>query len=237
VKLTVAVSPKKIALTLTLVALSLTLASAVAQFVQISQGLGNTGFLTMFFVEKDDTIPEWFSSAILLFCSILLAVIARYTRSAGDRFVLHWWVLSAIFLYLSVDEGVSIHEKTSPLGRSMLEGIGLDSGGFIIRGWVVPGAILVLIFALAYLRFVVALPPGIRRLFLLAGLLFVVGAIGMEVLRDFHANLLGGPRNMSIEQITVRIVIAYVEEFLEMVGVIVFIYALMLHIGARTKEA
>lgn len=236
-KLTATVSPKRVAQTLIFVALFLTLASAVAEFIQISLGLGNSGFLPVLFVGKDDSVPEWYSSITLLFCSVLLAMIAYAKRTAGDRFFLHWGALSAIFLYLSADEGFSIHERMGPLGELILEGTGLDPGGFIIRAWIVPGIILVLVVALTYLRFLIALPPKIRNSFLLAGLLFVGGAIGMEVLRDFHTNLYGGVENMSLVQIAIRLAISYVEEFSEMLGVIVFIYTLMLYAGAQAKEA
>lgn len=234
-KLTMAIFPKRVVQALILVALFLTLVSAVAEFIQIYLGLGNSGFLPLFFVGKDDSIPELYSSVILLFCSILLATIAYARREAGDRFFLHWAALSAIFLYLAADEGFSIHERMGLLGEFVLEGTGLDLGGFIIRAWVVPGAVFVAIVALAYLRFLIALPPRTRRLFLLAGLLFVGGAIGMEVLRDLHTSVYGSMGNISLVQIALRIGITYVEESLEVLGV-VLIYALVQHAGTQAKE-
>ena len=234
-KLMLTGSPKNVALILILVAVFLTLVSAVAQFIALSLGIANSRTFELLFVGEDESIPAWYSSIMLLFCSVLLAVIAYAKKVAADRYSLHWRALSAIFLFLSVDEGIRIHEKMAPLGRLMLEGAGL-SGGFVIRAWVVPGAILVLIVALAYSRFIVALPQKTRNLFLLAGLLFVGGAIGMEMLSDFYVNLLGGVVNMSRGQIAVRIAIPYAEESLEMLGVIVFVYALMLHLSAQAEE-
>jgi hypothetical protein len=228
-------SPKKIALVLILVAVFLILVSVVAQFIALSLGIANSRTFGLLFVGEDESIPAWYSSIMLLFCSVLLAVIAYAKKVAGGRYSLHWRALSAIFLFLSVDEGIRIHEKMAPLGRLMLEGVGL-SGGFIIRAWVVPAAILVLIVALAYLRFIVALPQKTRNLFLLAGLLFVGGAMGMELLSDLYVTLSGGVDNMSLWQIALRIAIPYAEESLEMLGVIVFIYALMLHLSAQAEE-
>lgn len=234
-KVTTTASPRKVALVLILVAVFLTLVSAVAQFIALSLGITNSRTFGLLFVGEDESVPAWYSSIMLLFCSILLAVIGYAKKEAGDRYSLHWRALSAIFLFLSVDEGIRIHEKMATLGQLILEGAGL-SGGFIIRAWVLPGAILVLIVALAYLRFLVALPQKTRNLFLLAGLLFVGGAIGMEMLSDFYVNLLGGVENMSLGQVAVRIAIPYAEESLEMLGVITFIYALMLHVSTQTEE-
>jgi hypothetical protein len=235
VKVTLTASPKKVALVLILVAVFLLLVSAVAQYIALSLDITNSRTFGLLFVGEDESVPAWYSSIMLLFCSFLLAVIAYAKKEAGDRYSLHWSILSAIFLFLSVDEGIRIHEKMATLGWLILEGAGL-SEGFVIRAWVVPGAILVLIVALAYLRFLVALPPKTRNLFLLAGLLFVGGAIGMEMLSDFYVNLLGGVGNMSRGQIAVRIAIPYAEESLEMLGVIVFIYALMLHLSDQAEE-
>ncbi len=233
VKLTA--SPKKVALVLILVAVFLTLISAIAQYIALSLGITNSRTFGLLFVGEDESVPAWYSSMLLLLCSVLLAVTAYAKKVAGDRYSLHWMALSAIFLFLSVDEGIRIHEKMAPLGRLILEGAGL-SGSFVIRAWVVPGAILVLIVTLAYLRFLVALPHKTRNLFFLAGLLFVGGAMGMEMLSDFYVNLFGGVENMSLSQIVVRIAIPYAEESLEMLGVIVFIYALMLHLSAQAEE-
>jgi hypothetical protein len=234
-ELKLAVSPRRVAWALILVALSITLMSVVAQYVHVSLGFKNSGGLSLFFVGEDESIPGWYSSITLLLCSVLLATISRAKKAAGERY-LHWAGLSAIFLFLSVDEGIAIHENLKWLGRLMLEGSGLGTGGFIIRAWVVPGTVFVLIFALAYLRFIIALTPRIRGLFLLAGLIFVGGAIGMEMFSDLYASLYGGAPNMTFAQTVTRLGIAYVEELLEMLAIVVFIYALTLQLGAQARE-
>jgi hypothetical protein len=55
-------------------------------------------------------------------------------------------------------------------------------GGAIAFFWVVPGTAFVFIVLLAYLRFLAHLPQTTRRLFLLAGALFVLGSLGLEML-------------------------------------------------------
>ena len=54
----------------------------------------------------EENLPTWYASTLLTCCAILLGLIATATRSAGKRYVWHWWILSASFLYISIDENV-----------------------------------------------------------------------------------------------------------------------------------
>lgn len=132
--------------------------------------------------------------------------------------------MSLIFLWLSIDEATLIRDHS----EAILERA-FNPGGFFYYAWVIPAIPLVFIFMLAYLRFLFNLPAKTRRLFLIAGSLFVGGALGMELIggryREFH-----GYENMTY------IMITHVEEVLEMIGVVVFIYALTLYMISPAKE-
>src|SRR5215211_5069088 len=131
--------------------------------------------LRIFDVGEERSIPTWFESIQFLLCSMLLAVIAVAKKQRNDRYSLHWSVLSAIFLLLSLDEVASIHEAIGAQSERLLHGTtGLTPSGAISFFWVVPGAIFVIIVLLAYLRFLANLPQPTRRLFLFAGALFVL---------------------------------------------------------------
>lgn len=74
-------------------------------------------------------------------------------RREGNRRAGYWLGLSAVFLFLSADEGSCIHEKMGQLGKFILAAVGIEQGGFLDYAWVVPGAALVLAYALlSYLR-------------------------------------------------------------------------------------
>ena len=85
------------------------------------------------------------------------------------------------------------------------------------------------VFVFAYLRFLFGLPARTRRLFLVAGSLYVGGAIGIELVGGRHAYLYG-TQNMGYEMIVTF------EEFLEMMGIVVFIYALMSYMAEHLNE-
>lgn len=220
---TLTISPARWAGVLTSIVVCLTLASFAVQFCKFILGHDVLfGFIRLLDVNTEGNIPTWYSTLALLTSSLLLAAIAS-TKKNGHPYFFSWTVLSIIFLFLSVDEGAGLHELWTPfLLRSF------DARGFIYFVWVVPYGILVLIFALAYLNFLVHLPVKTRNLFLAAGVIFVSGALGMELIEGRYADSFG-ERNMGMAVLTT------VEEFLEMIGIVVFIYALLSHLSSEMK--
>jgi hypothetical protein len=87
----------------------------------------------------------------------------------------------------------------------------------------VPYGLAVLALLLGSLRFLMHLPATTRRLFLLAGAIYVGGALGMELVEAaFNAR---GVSSGFIPLLGVAI-----EETMEMLGVTMFIYALLTYI-------
>lgn len=174
-------------------------------------------------VDKEQSIPTLYSWSALLFCAGLLSVIAQAKKAAGDRYVNYWRVLAVIFAYISLDEATSIHERfIGPLRTS------LNTSGFLYYAWVIPGAICVLIFVLGFFKFTTALPPKTKRLFWTAGVVFVGGAIGMELVSGVYADVHG------INNFTISVTTS-IEEFMEMIGIVIFIYALLSYISSELK--
>lgn len=221
-------SPRRIALWLALAAGLLHLANIAGELYQHLFAWSRTSplylFTGKFLVSGEINFPSYFSALLLLACAALLGVIGSLRRRAGAPYARHWQVLAAIFVYLSVDEATALHEMlVRPLRR------GLDLSGFLRFSWVVPAAILVLILALVYVRFVWALPARSRWLFVLAGALYVGGALGFE--------MIGGRIDEAFGATGVLYhAVSAAEEALEMAGTIIFIYALLdyirSHIGA-----
>ncbi len=174
---------------------------------------------TIFNIDREQNIPTLYSWSALLFCAGLLAIIARAKKVAGDRYTKHWMVLAIIFACLSLDEALSIHEKLIEPVRALF-----NTSGFLYYAWVIPGAIFVLAFLLGFFKFIKVLPPTTKRLFLTAGTVFVSGAIGMELLSGAYADLY-------TEDNFTSAILTSIEEFMEMTGIVIFIYALMSYIS------
>jgi hypothetical protein len=194
------------------------------------------GLVNLLSLDREANIPSWYASTTLLLCSALLGFIAMARRTGSDRRWRYWAGLSAIFLLLSIDEAASIHELSiEPLQQQ------LGLGGFFHWAWVIPGMLFVAVLGVVYLRFMLSLPRQTRVLFVLAAAAFVGGALGVEMLGAawFTEH---GRRNMGYSLYWTA------EETLEMIGVVIFIYALLRYVekeigyvrigvGAREPEA
>ncbi|WP_437612952.1 hypothetical protein WMF20_10720 [Sorangium sp. So ce834] len=175
-----------------------------------------SGVVPLLSLSYEQNVPTWYTSCLLFACSLTLAAIAAGARRAG-RFVKHWWGLAAAFLYISLDEVVEIHEAASSW---------LDLGGVLYFGWVIPAAVVVAAFALAYLGFLAHLPRGTRNRFLLSGSIYVAGALVLELPLGYWTAQAGSDN-------LVYALIDFVEESMEMLGLNLFLLSLVDHLAVQ----
>ncbi|WP_299101090.1 hypothetical protein [uncultured Winogradskyella sp.] len=177
----------------------------------------------LFSVNLEANLPTYFSALVLLGDAILLAFIAYGCKALGEKFW-HWLGLSAIFVFISLDEMIQIHEQF----RAPMEAL-FNTSGLLYFAWFIPYVAVVIILGIAYFKFMMRLPKRILKLFILAGVLFVSGAVGMEMLGGMHAEVHGE------ETITYALMFTF-EEFLEMSGAAVFFYALISYVEMKFKS-
>jgi hypothetical protein len=145
----------------------------------------------------------------------LLSTIALIQASKRKPYFRHWQLLAVIFLYLSLDEAVAIHEKWSNPVKSLL-----STDGLFYHAWVIPAILFVSVFLMLYLRFLAHLPPKTRRLFKISSIIYITGAIGFEMISGALINS-GGTKGLAY------ILCTHVEEGLELLGLSIFLYGLL----------
>ena len=170
-------------------------------------------------VDFEGGFYTWFSQLMLAAAGVLLLDTGHKVRP-GDRFMgTQWMILGGLFLLLSVDEALSFHERlTEPLGDA------LDTGGLLTFAWVIPAAIICVIGFVAFIPFLRRLPARVRNLMILSAVLFLSGAIGMEMLGGKMMSDHGG----DVTVLPYRLATT-AEEGLEGLGVLLFIYSLLLY--------
>ena len=179
-----------------------------------------TELLEVFNLNEEQNIPAWYSSVILLFCGVIIYIISLDKKNSQDRFYRHWLWLSVIFFYLSLDESISIHEEFKL--RFLF-----DKDHILYNdSWVFVLGILVAIFVFAYRRFLQHLPKTTRKMFIISGCIYVFGSMGMEIVGSFTQEFYG---KASI----VHAMATTIEEFLEMIGIVVFIHTLLTYSGLQ----
>ncbi len=182
------------------------------------------GIVPLFDINGEDNFPSTYSTIILFLCAGLLAMIGAAKRERQHRFAVHWLVLSIIFVYLGIDESISIHEHISyRLSASW------DGDKPLYFAWILPYGLLLLLLAWKYWKFLNHLRPQIKRLFIVAGSVFLLGAIGFEMLSGLIA-MQYEPENLWYAAL------GSVEELMEMTGIVIFIYALCLQLAMEDAK-
>jgi hypothetical protein len=154
-------------------------------------------------------LPTWVSASLLLLCAVTAGAIAA-ERPAWHR---HWWGITLMLSWMSLDEAAEIHEHLGGL---------IGTGGVLYFDWVIPAAAVVLLVALIYLPFVRALAPATRTRLILAAAIYVGGALVMELPLGWWTEQ-HGSEGLSYG------LIDWVEETMEMIGASLALVAFVAH--------
>jgi hypothetical protein len=216
-QLKISIVPSSIIKYLTIGAITLTIFGTV---IQIGKYVFNyrENWTKILNLDREMNIPTWYTAIMLACCALLLNIIARGKKQQRDRHAPEWRLLSTIFIILAIDEVASIHEILIIPDVSKA----LNLPWFLHSMWVIPGAIFVVWFIRHYWQFSQNLPYKSRRHFSLAAAVYVSGALIMEAVGS-HVAEWQGQQNITYA------LIATVEEAMEMAGIIVFIYGLLVY--------
>ncbi len=204
------------------VVLVLTAVSALLWYLWFYEGaIGNVIYIQLFDLDHEANIPTVFSTSLLLSCSVILFFIGLRECAARRIYARYWYGLSLILSLFSIDEFISIHERlTVPLRTA------LNLEGFFYYAWIIPGLLLLILFFILFRRMFLAVQPNIKLQFILAGVLYIVGAFGFEIMSGYFRT-----------QFFLYKMIAGIEELFEMLGIIVFLRVLLIiYILPRGKQ-
>lgn len=168
-------------------------------------------------VDVETTFPTWLSSILHLTTAALLAIIAR----AADSYRRHWVFLAVIFLLFSIDEVAALHET---LAAPVRFAFGLD--GIFYYAWVLPALIAVVVLGIAYTRFLLELPAPIKQRVIVAAVLLIGGAVGLEMVAGTFA---GTPARDGWPYF----IVSTIEETMEMASAILMVDTLLLYLEER----
>lgn len=170
---------------------------------------------------REQTLPAWWSSALWLTLGIAAVVSGR----VSDRHRRRWFALGALALAASVDEYAELHERLDHLGGVMQQNVGWQ----LAYAWVLPGALIALAVGILGLALVRAESPHVRTGLLIGGALFLLGALGLEVVGSLLLQHHGA--------ITWHFALAYhVEEILEMLGVLIALITVLTTLEATRAD-
>ena len=202
---------------LSIIAVSLVVANLFFNFVKYITGdRFFYGLVPLFQLSAEYNIPTFFSGGLFITSSVLLILIWK-AFYINEKPQLIWLFLSALFLFLAFDELFKVHELLiEPVRNS------LGTSGFLYFSWVIiygAGVVIITLFVFPIWR---RLYRKVKIWFAFSAITFLLGAIGFE--------MIGGAYFESVERQGDLIygILYTIEETLEMAGLIMFIYGLLI---------
>ena len=180
--------------------------------------------LRHFSFDAEHSLPVWYESLVMAIASVLLVVSALLSRHRDRENTKHWIVLAVIFILFSVDEAIAVHEVTiTPLREAF------GFSGFLYFSWVVIAAPILVLVGGFFVPFLLRLPSRFGMRFALAGIIFVSGAFGLELVGGHFVSAEG------FASLSYRVT-AVTEECLEIIGLTFFVSELMKLIAMRARS-
>jgi hypothetical protein len=183
------------------------------------------GLVPLLRLDAERNVPTFYSGALLLAASLASLLALNVARQAGDRPRAEWGILAAGFLFMAYDEVMRVHEH---LHRPAVALVGEDVSPWLHNTWIVAGALIAALVGAVMLRFLASLWPPFRNRLLLAGGLFLGGALGVEAIG-------GAVRATAGDATLLYALVSVVEETLEMAGITFYVWVVLSHVAMRAQ--
>ncbi len=211
----ITLSARKLSIILCCIITLLVIAHCIQAFFFLQGLMGYVHFLDL---DIEQNLPTFYSVLAIEFAALLLFIIHLYHKQNNHTYQWAWLGLAVIFAFLGLDEATKIHESAGDVISASFEATGI-----FYFPWVLPYSIALFFLSIVYLPWLFSLPMATRLLFIASAITFLSGALGFEMLSAIYA-----------EEVTVdsyEYIRTYtIEEALEMLGVVLFIYGLIRYI-------
>ena len=183
-----------------------------------SPGLTWGPFRPLFNLDKENSLPTWFSVVQLFAVGVLLLLTTVNNRQQDYLSNVALTIAGLLFIGLSADEGAQLHENLTYVARDL----GFSQLSFVgeYGAWIIVYAVLGITGLSLGAKHLVSLWRHFRPVAVLglAGLVtYVIGAVGFEI-ASF-------PFRDSEDTLTLNLIAVVFEELFEMVGVSIILYA------------
>lgn len=194
-----------------------------AAALRLEFGVRSDRWTSLFDLDAESNVPTWFASFLLLAAAWHCSDSARRDPSLVVRRGL--LRLGAVFVALACDEVAMVHERVA---AALLDAARANA----IPPWTVwaLGGVLALAIATAFVPLLRALPRAMSRSMVIAGAVFVAGAVGVESIAHAYARAHGFAN-------WTYVMLSAVEESCEFGGVIVFIRVMETHARRANPSA
>ncbi|MBX9472744.1 hypothetical protein [Microcella sp.] len=180
-----------------------------------------------FHLDSEAGLGTWFAVLQLALAATIAALIAARERSEG-RTWRGWAFVAAVLAAMSLDEQILAHEQLGRVAASM----GLAVGG--VSPWFLVAPVVLVIVGCVVMPFAARLLRRTRRGLIVAGAVFVLGALGFELLSWAYVLLIAHDPAAALSPVVG--VLQLCEESLELLGVTLAISALLDHAWSTARS-
>jgi len=191
----------------------LALAHFCSALLVLTIGKGNTlwQFTSM---GGESNLPATFSAFATLVAALITLLVSRVEFDVSNR--RSWVVIALVLIFMAFDEAATIHERIKRL---------LPGNETLGLGWIIIYGAFLLPLGIYLFRFWLRLPASTRWGLMLAAVVFLSGAVGMELVE--RSLLTPGLENRYEEYLRLPLVLSImVEEVLEKLGIAILIFTL-----------
>jgi hypothetical protein len=199
----------------------------VFQFIARARPLFGDSWLFNFFnFGLEGNLPTFFSGFLFILLAIsawFCAVTDKY-RGLPKKDWLPWMLVSALLLFLSLDELGEIHEQlTDPMQQLF------QASGFLFFAWIIPYVLALFLLSIYFIPFLLRLSRKTKLLVLIGAGVFIFGAIGFEMLgaKLYESGAMAGIS---------YIIVSSLEEMFEITGILIVLRGLFNEILARIEQ-
>lgn len=178
-------------------------------------------------LDGEANLPATFSAAVFGLVALGLLALAGLRRAAGQR-ARPVVVLAAVAAYLGLDEACELHESLALVADRLHATAGLAN-----FAWLVPGVALAAVGGVVVLRSAWSLPPRLRRRLVVAGAVFLCGAVVLEYASSLFLVDLPGTEELSAAQPVAYVLVNALEEGTEVVGALLALAAVLAELRLR----
>ncbi len=192
------------------------LGHVVTLYLYVERGVSREfGIPRHFDLNGEGNFASWYQSFPLLVAALLTLALAAHYRAEGAPLAGRWGAMSALLLFMSIDEAAQLHDLfTGPLRR----GLEIDFGVFYFA-WLLPAVGFLAVCAWYFAPLIRSLPGAIRIRLVIAAAVYFGGAIVVEMLSGFAVEY--------GRQSTPYLTVLTFEEACEIVGLLIAVGTLL----------
>lgn len=186
----------------------------------------------VFDLDREHSLPNLLSAFAI---AVTAAAAAFAARTADSPLMKRGWIFAAcVMVFLALDEGAGLHDALSgKVGKVLSEG---GTHGVLFSAWVIPYSIAFVATAAILARFALALPKETRWGLLIAGWIYALAAIGLELPEGYVADhaMASGLALDAIDNLPVMVMMHTAEETGEMLAFALALRTILRHIVRHT---